>query len=107
MASVQVRKNSWLNFADLLESDGIAFWDTADFPQITPQSGDTFVTVTDLNVGNLDVIAYKAYGDVDLWWVIAEANNIDLWPTDVLLNTKLRIPSKSFVDSLISRGGLK
>jgi hypothetical protein len=107
LANVAVRRNSWLNFSQLLESDGIAFWDQPDIPDITPQDNDTFVTVDDRTAGNLDLIAFEAYGDPDLWWVIALANKIELIPTDVLVNSRLRIPNLSFVKNLMAKGGLK
>ena len=107
MSSVEIRKNSWLNFADSLEFEGTTFWETPEFPKIVPQDGDIFLDVTDQNLGKLDLIAFDVYGDPDLWWVIALANNIDLIPTDMVIGTKIRIPEKSFVNSLIAKGGQK
>ena len=107
MATVAVRRNSWLNFAQLLEQDGVAFWDQPDIPDITPQQNDRFITVDDRTAGNLDLIAFELYADPDLWWVIALANNIELIPTDVRVNMRLRIPNLSFVKNLMAKGGLK
>lgn len=39
----------------------------------------------------LDTIAYKAYGDGTLWWVIAAASNIGWW-LQVPPGTLIRIP---------------
>ena len=33
-------------------------------------------TLSAYEVGRLDLIAYKYYGDVQLWWIIAQANSI-------------------------------
>jgi len=108
VATVAVRRNSWLNFSELLESDaGITFWDQPEIPNITPQSNDVFITVDDRTAGNLDLIAFELYGDPDLWWVIALANKIELIPTDVRVNMRLRIPNLSFVKNLMAKGGLK
>ena len=120
MARVEIKRNSWLSFANLLEvndtqgtsgvsevAETIAFWDTPDFPEVVPQVTDTFITVDENNQGNLDLIAFDAYGDEDLWWVIALANNIELIPTDVVINRRIRIPNKAYVDSLIGRGEQK
>lgn len=117
MAKIEIRKNSWLNFADLLDFEGtqgtsgiveetqtISFWDTPDFPRIVPQDDDFFVTIDDKMLGRLDLIAYDAYGDADMWWVLALANGYDLIPTDMVINEKMRVPSKSYIDSLIGRG---
>lgn len=121
MAKVTIRKNSWLNFADLLEiraqqgTSGVAnepfqtfsFWSTPDFPDVVPQTNDQFITIDDQYLGRLDLIAFDAYGDPDLWWVIALANNYQLIPTDMIMNSKIRIPNKSYVDSLLGKGPRK
>jgi hypothetical protein len=121
MASVKIRKNSWLNFSDLLGFNGVegtsgavdetiqdyTFWETPEFPDVVPQDGDLFIDITDQNLGRLDLVAFDMYGDADLWWVIALANNIELIPTDMIIGTKLRIPARGFVDSLLAKGGQK
>lgn len=105
--TVNIRRNSWLNFAELLEFNSNVFWDHADFPEIEPQENDVFVTIDDNYVGRLDLIAFDFYGDPDLWWAIALANKIELIPTDVYMNRRLRVPAKAFVDSLIGKGAQK
>ena len=110
MARVEITKNSWLNIAELLEADdgsGQVFWDTPDFIDIIPQEDDTFITVDSEYAGNLDLIASDFYDDPDLWWPIALANNIEIWPTDVRLNMELRIPSRAYIDDLLGRGEQK
>lgn len=120
MARVEINKNSWLNFADLLEFEGeqgtsgvveetetISFWETPNFPDVVPQDNDTYITIDDSTAGNLDLIAFDAYGDADLWWVIALANDIELIPTDVIIGKRIRIPNKSYVDGLIGKGEQK
>ena len=99
----KIEKNAWLNFAPLISYESYEFWDTPDFPEILPQDNDTFITVEDVYVGRLDLIAYDYYQDSNLWWVIALANKIDQIPTGVSLNMTLRIPNKSYVDSLLSK----
>lgn len=120
MASIEIRKNSWLNFSDLLDFFGtqgtsgvveseetIAFWSLPEFPQVIPQDNDVFFNITDEHLGRLDLLAYDAYGDPDLWWVIALANNYEILPTDMILGSRIRIPNKAYVDSLIGRGQQK
>jgi hypothetical protein len=109
----QINKNSWLNMADLLNanddsvSGSVTFWDTPDFPSLIPQKEDTYVTIDQQHVGRLDLMAYQQYGDPDLWWIIALANDINVIPTDVILGMSVRIPPKSYVDSYIAGGGRK
>ncbi len=57
------------------------------------EDGDVFVTVTQELEKRPDLVAEKAYGNPDLWWVIYEFNGI----RDPLFNLKqgtiLRIPA--------------
>lgn len=101
---VNIKRNSYLQMAQLLSSDGFEFWDLPSIPEIIPQDGDVFVDVTSEYAGRLDLLAFDQYGDEDLWWVIAVANRIELIPSDIRIGMRLRIPAKSYVDSLISRG---
>ena len=111
--AIQIPKNSWLNMANLLIArddsvdDDVTFWDLPDFPPLIPQDDDVFFTIDSSRVGRLDLIANDFYSDKDLWWVIALANGIDLIPSEVTLNKRLRIPSKTYVLSYIAKGGNK
>ena len=53
---------------------------------------DFFHVVTDIDSKRIDLIAWKYYRDVNLWWVIAEFNNI-INPLEIPVGTTLRIPS--------------
>jgi len=101
---VRISRSSWLSLAPLLRADGIVFWDTPDLPELAPSSGDRFIDVDSTYLGRLDLIAHDFYGDVNLWWAIALANNIDQIPTDMPIGTRLRIPDKQVVDAALSRG---
>lgn len=122
MAKVEIRRSSWLNFSSLLEFEGqqgssvsgsvdpvetIAFWDNPEFPKVVPQEDDIFILIDDQIIGRLDLVAFELYGDSDLWWVLALANNFELLPTDMVLNTTMRVPSKAYVYSLIGKGQQK
>ena len=48
--------------------------------------------VTEADSRRIDLIAWKYYRDVSLWWIIAEVNNIGN-PTEIPPGTILRIPS--------------
>lgn len=99
----EIDKSSWLNFAPYIQYEEFQFWDTPDFPQILPQENDRFLDVDDGYVGRLDLVAHDMYGDVNLWWVIALANKIDVIPTGVKFGMRLRIPEKTYVDSLLAK----
>jgi hypothetical protein len=103
--TIKVGRGSWLSITNLLKNDdGTVFWDQPNFPQIVPQPKDTYLTISSDYVGRLDLIAFDYYGDVDLWWVIALANGIDLIPTEVTIGLKIRIPDKKYVESILSKG---
>lgn len=102
--TLKIGRNSWLSIAPLLDYKGTIFWDTPNFPEIVPQDNDTFIDIDSDYVGRLDLIAFDYYDDVDLWWVIALANEIDLIPTDVTLNRRIRLPNKQYIESIISKG---
>jgi hypothetical protein len=61
------------------------------YPDIPISGNDQYVMTT---IGDrLDLIAYDAYKDVNLWWIIASANNL---PGDSLvppIGEQLRIPA--------------
>jgi hypothetical protein len=40
----------------------------------------------------LDVIAFEAYGDASLWWIIAAASGIG-WPMQLSPGTYIRVPT--------------
>jgi len=56
--AIEITKTSYLNFADYLEVDGFTFFDTPDFPELTPQDGDRFINVTDEYINRLDLLAF-------------------------------------------------
>lgn len=69
---------------------------------IRVSSEDSYFTVTNVEIGRLDIISARFYGTPRFWWVIAMANNI-IDPFDVPLGTTLRIPVKQ---SLYLIGGV-
>ncbi len=70
---------------------------------ILPHSSDAVLEVRQAWQHRLDLIANDVYGDVNLWWIIADANAIIDPMTELAAGTKIRIPSKERVAFLISR----
>ena len=68
------------------------FWSTRQPLKLREHESDSFHVVTDADSKRIDLIAWKFYRDVRLWWVIAEFNNIDN-PLEILPGTTLRIPA--------------
>ena len=52
----------------------------------------TYITFLEKYIGRLDLMAHKVYSNVDLWWVLALANDIDDPFDDTLLDTVMRVP---------------
>ena len=68
------------------------FYGTRQPLKLREHDSDTFHVVTDADCKRTDLIAWKYYQDVRLWWVIAEFNNISN-PLEIPTGTTLRIPS--------------
>ena len=73
-----------------IDKSGVRVYSTTYYPEIPLENADRFVYAIDGD--RLDSLAYKHYGDVTLWWIIAKANGLRGKP--VLTPGKLiRIPS--------------
>ncbi len=57
-----------------LDKSGVQVYGTTYYPQIPISDSDKFVRPVDGD--RLDTLAYRYYGDITLWWVIAKANCI-------------------------------
>ena len=68
------------------------FYGTRQPLKLREHDSDMFHVVTDADSKRIDLIAWKYYRDVRLWWVIAEFNNISN-PLEIPAGTTLRIPT--------------
>jgi len=60
------------------------------YPKIELNDSDLYIIS---NIGDrLDLMAYKYYGDVELWWIIAQANNIGKGTLNIKPGTNIRVP---------------
>ena len=62
------------------------------FNGVKGSNEDLYHRVINGEVGRLDKIAQKYYGDASYWWIIAEANRMKDPLTETVLNRALRIP---------------
>lgn len=99
MAELNISSTSWLNFSRLLELEGTVFWDETNLPDIPFSNQDEFIQLNRNQAKRLDLLAYDKYGDPELWWVILQANNIDL-PNQIYEGLQIRIPAKETIDTL-------
>ena len=99
---LNVNPASWLNLSRLLEFNGVFFWDHIDLPDIPFSTDDTYVTLTADQAQRIDLVAYDYYGDTRYFWIILQANDVDL-PNQFLEGQVIRIPSKDTIDQLLSQ----
>ena len=82
-------QSRYLNTKVKRDKSGFRAYNTTYYPDIPISDNDQFIYP---RFGErLDVLAYKFYGDVTLWWVIAKANGIR-GKLDVPKDTEIRIP---------------
>jgi len=93
--AINIKEKSRLRFAELLDVDGVVFWDTVVLPDLPVQSDDIQYRVRDTD--RIDLLAQRFYGDPVLWWVIAAANEFEIIPTDFNSAEVIRIPAPRFV----------
>lgn len=80
------------------DKDGIRYYSPTMIPNIPLSDDDQFVYPV---VGDrLDTIAQKYYGDSNLWWIIAKANEISKGQIGLDPEKLIRIPGN--LDSILS-----
>jgi len=81
--------------------DGSFYFGIWKVPTIEENPYDTFYTVKFSEARRLEKIAFMKYGNVNLWWVLALANNI-LDPFSELSEGQvIRIPNLAYIISQI------
>lgn len=70
---------------------------TTLYPKIKQSSNDIYITSRDGD--RLDNLAFNYYGNVELWWIIAQANAIGKGTLCIDPGLQLRIPQN--VDGII------
>lgn len=71
--------------------DGKNVYRTTYYPDIPESEDDFYITVS--QVEYLDSLAKKYYGDENLWWIIARANNLPGYKLSITTNKQIRIPA--------------
>ena len=73
-----------------LRGDGKRVYKPTIYPKIPIKDSDVFIYP---KFGDrLDNLAYKYYGNVSLWWIIAKANNLDAAHIGLEVDNQIRIP---------------
>jgi len=71
-----------------------------DVPLKTDQYTNYTVAMGD--IGRMDLLAHKFYGDSTLWWVIAYYSGVKNPLTDMYVGQVLVIPSSELVGNMVS-----
>ncbi|MAG28323.1 hypothetical protein CMI47_22590 [Candidatus Pacearchaeota archaeon] len=73
-----------------IDKSGMRVYSTTYYPPIFLNDGDTFIYAK--TGDRLDNLAFKAYKDASLWWVISRANDLK-GRTALLSGEIIRIPA--------------
>lgn len=84
----------------LTNSFGFGLWNRVE---VKPSIYDKQHKIAQHEIGRLDLLAYKYYNDVFLWWVIADRNGIMFQESEMKVGQDIVIPALSAVRSAISR----
>lgn len=96
---VSLSSKSRLRFKEFLSIYDVEFWELDALPTIPESPADYYYYVTMQD--RIDLLATRFYGDPNLWWVIAAANNLDILPTNLVEGTTIRIPSPAYVNDTL------
>jgi len=95
MGKIRFRATSKQNFSRWLVIDDVEHWEMAELPIIEEGQDDILYQVQQED--RIDLLANRFYGNAELWWVIAVANNLALLPNDLKPFSTIRIPSNNRV----------
>jgi hypothetical protein len=86
--------NRYDNATIEITSQGKRYWKQKFYPNVPLSETDDYVITT---IGDrLDLLAYNYYRDVNLWWIIAAANNnVTRGSIFPIPGTQLRIPTNA------------
>ncbi len=87
---VSVSVTSRQQFAKLYQDGDTRFWGSRSKIDTSPRPDDRFHTTVEGD--RIDLLAYRYLGDTDLWWVIADYNDL-FFCQELEIGSKLRIPS--------------
>lgn len=93
--AVEVKVNSRLNLAELVEKEGVEFFEHVVAPDFPEQDDDVIIYIEDGM--RLDLLAYQYYGDPTLMWVILQANDIFCYPFGLYIGKRIRLPNRDKV----------
>ena len=97
--AVSISRRSRLRFKDFVSLYGVSFWELDLLPTVPEDPNDLYYQVKATD--RIDLLAAIFYGDPNLWWVIAGANDLEILPTDLQTGAVIRIPSPTYVADVL------
>lgn len=91
--------NRYTNTNITNDSNGKRRQRTTIIPVPVASATDVYIQTT--SIERLDLLAYKFYGDSALWYVIASANSLGKGSLIVPINSLLRIPDMTNIQTQI------
>ena len=76
----------------LIDRDGNRYSSKVDYKKFPLKQTDIYHVTT--SADRLDLLASRFYGDVSKWWVIAEANSLEVLDFSIRPGIQLRIPTE-------------
>jgi hypothetical protein len=83
--------------------DRLGWWERRTIRQ---RDDDNFRTITGQEAGRPDLIAFNAYGDASLAWLVLQYNNIVDNVVELAEGTEIRLPPKERVSLSILTGSV-
>ena len=81
------------NTQTLVDKNGRNFKGRTDYPKFPLKETDTYYVT--ISGDRLDLLAQRFYQDVTKWWIIAEANSLEVLSFEVKPGLQLRIPQNN------------
>lgn len=75
--------------------DGNRVQSTTTYPKIELSDDDIYIYAREGD--RLDLLAHRFYGDVSMWWIIAQANMLTDGKFSTEIGTRLRIPRNTSI----------
>jgi hypothetical protein len=95
--SVDSRYHKTSLLTTTVEGRNVAIWGVWDPIVFDDEEDDQIHMVRSVDLGRLDTLANRFYGNPNMWWVIATKNLIKNQLTDMRVGQRLRIPQRSSV----------
>ena len=81
------------NTQTLVDKNGRNFKGRTDYPKFPLTETDTYYVT--ISGDRLDLLAQRFYQDVTKWWIISEANSLEVLSFELKPGLQLRIPQNN------------